>query len=197
MNDMNLYLAQKMLEMIHSTFGHKWKLAMADGAFTNGLMKILASLQQEPITGSLKQYGEDNVRHVLLWAKIYALASSEYAKVYNDLIENKQLSDQIMEAKQAREDASKKAILEIVSYLTNTEGAGGNAKDLSVIASLFGGNDGASSVSMSTVANDGNPAVNAPPDQTVLDVFNTYAGADNKLGITEFNNFFDDVTQRE
>eukprot|EP01083_Nonionella_stella_P144870 453063_1 len=91
---------------------------MADGAFTNGLVKILASLQQSPIVASLRTYGEQNVQEVVLWSRIYQLALTEYTKAYQELIENEQLTKQIMEANKAKEEVSKKQALEIFASLT-------------------------------------------------------------------------------
>eukprot|EP01084_Bolivina_argentea_P069508 126464_1 len=117
-------VAQEMLKMVQQTFGDsKWKLAQADGAFTNGLMKIVSSTMQQPIIGHLKTYGETEVRKVMLWAKIYELASTEYEKTYKDYQENQQLSQQISDLTQSRQTEQEQKILEIVNYLI-TENTG-------------------------------------------------------------------------
>eukprot|EP01084_Bolivina_argentea_P047583 87687_1 len=116
-------IAASMLKQIRETFGDsKWKLAIADGAFMNGMMQILASMQQQPITGSLvKIHGEYKVRTLMLWAKIYLLADREYRKIYQEYIENQQLTQQIIDTTNAREEEIKKQILQMVSNLAFTQ----------------------------------------------------------------------------
>lgn len=175
--------------MLHETFGEsKFKLAMADGIFSKNVMNIIASMQQEPITASLRQYGEDNIHKVLFWAKIYALSIKEYSATYQELAEQKSLSQSILSANKAKEEATKKTIMEIVSYLSNGDG------DTSVIASMFGVNQ--------AVDNDA-PTSNdkSTTDDTAyaasFATFNQIAGNDKTIDPSEFKNFFQQMQKTQ
>ena len=102
-------ITSQMLSMVEKTFGDsKWKTAQADGKFMNGLMSIMNSLQNEgDIPQQFKHQSQVKVKMVMLWARIYELATNEYKQALKDLKESKQIQTDLQNEINKRNAAQK------------------------------------------------------------------------------------------
>eukprot|EP01083_Nonionella_stella_P140349 430239_1 len=112
-----------MLEMVQKSFGDsKWKLAMADGIFTKSLLQIMASLQNDVTFHHQVSYeSELQIKSVLLWRKIYELATTQWHQAMHDLTENTELTTAITNSINTRNDYQKQVATQIFdAYLLST-----------------------------------------------------------------------------
>ena len=118
----NTNVQLQLAQMVKEKFGDdKWKIAMADGQFTNGFLKILSSLKDvDKFSTSINHYSELKVKSILMWSKLYILATSEYQKALQKLIENQQLQQGIIDSvKQQKDSEMMTAMKEFTLFTEN------------------------------------------------------------------------------